>query len=361
MRRAGLTQEQTLEQTQLIQTTVGTETTVEKVEKALYLTCGQNHKVSSPAKFNNMRGRWKSDRAHFADDEVYYENEDEYNDGEYPAHDDDGMNGMMQSTYYGSTAADDMPSSDAKTLRSSIGSTHADSKRQLNQLRVSRGFFPVVALTDGGQRLQVNASASGSQSPSRSGSSKGKSKGKGKGKKGSKGSKGSSSTKKGMSSVRERGEHMSSTMCLRCGMFGHMAANCPTKIFGNSPGKKRPADASDSMQNFVGMAQHLISDANSWVTNGPDACIHAGGASTFLAGSEYVLRYLKWLELIGMDVEHLQLKRCDKSTKFGGDGGSVSRWMVQLPAKLGDKVGRIQCFVIFGATSSHPGNAQCRG
>ena len=50
-----------------------------------------------------------------------------------------------------------------------------------------------------------------------------------------------------------------------------------------------------------------------------------------------------------MDVEHLQFKRCDKSFKFGGDGESVSCWMVQLPAKLGDKVGRIQCFVIFGA------------
>ena len=42
----------------------------------------------------------------------------------------------------------------------------------------------MLAITDGGQRLQVNAS--GSNSPSRSGSSKGKSKGKGKGKKGSK-------------------------------------------------------------------------------------------------------------------------------------------------------------------------------
>ena len=98
------------------------------------------------------------------------------------------------------------------------------------------------------------------------------------------------------------------------------------------------------------MAQHVISDSNSWVTVEPDACIQDGGASTFLAGSEYVLRYLKWLELIGMDVEHLHFKRCDKSFKFGGDGESVSRWMVQLPAKLGDKVGRIQCFVIFGAT-----------
>jgi hypothetical protein len=47
-------------------------------------------------------------------------------------------------------------------------------------------------------------------------------------------------------------------------MFGHMAANCPTKSSGNSPGKKRPTDGSNNMQNFVGMAQHLISDANNW-------------------------------------------------------------------------------------------------
>ena len=86
---------------------------------------------------------------------------------------------------------------------------YADSKRQLNQLRVSRGFFPVLALTDGGQHLQVNAT--GSNSPSRSGSSKGKCAGKGKGKKMSKGSKGLSSPKKGKSSVKERGEHRGRT------------------------------------------------------------------------------------------------------------------------------------------------------
>ena len=79
MRNAGLTKEQTL----LIQITVGTETAVGKVEKALYLTLGQNEKVSSPAKFNHMRGRWTSNRAHFADDEACYENEDAYNDDEY--------------------------------------------------------------------------------------------------------------------------------------------------------------------------------------------------------------------------------------------------------------------------------------
>ena len=78
-----------------------------------------------------MRGRWKSDRAHCADDEVYYENEDGYNVDEYPPCDDDDDGNMLecddddddaywqddewgvQSTYYGSTVADDMPSSDA--------------------------------------------------------------------------------------------------------------------------------------------------------------------------------------------------------------------------------------------------------
>ena len=206
MRRAGLTKEQT----QLIQTTIGTETTVEKVEKALYLTLGQNHKVPSPAKFQNMRGRWKSDRAHFAEDEVYYEDDGEYYEDESHAFDDDGNPAEYdgeesywqeeewdtQSTYYGS-AVEDMPASDVVFDTEEfdrVYAAYADSKRQLNQLRVSRGFFPVVAVA-GGQQLPLgaSASASGSHSPSRSGSSKGKSKGKGKSKKGSKGSKGLSS------------------------------------------------------------------------------------------------------------------------------------------------------------------------
>ena len=175
----------------------------------------------------------------------------------------------VQSTYNGSTAADDMPSSDAVFDTEEfdrVYAAYADSKRQLNQLRVRRGFFPVVALTDGGKRLQVTAS--GSHSQSRSGSSQGKSEGKGKGKKGSKASKfkGPSSPKKGMSSIKERGDHMSSMMCLRCGMFGHMAAELSyQELSATLPGKKCPADGSDNMQNFVGMAQHLISDANNWV------------------------------------------------------------------------------------------------
>ena len=100
------------------------------------------------------------------------------------------------------------------------------------------------------------------------------------------------SPKKGMSSIKNRGElanQMPSMMCLRCGMFGHMAANCPTKNCSNSPSKKRRADPTE---NFAGTAQHVISDSSNWVAVDPDACIQDGGASTFLAGAEYVLQYL---------------------------------------------------------------------
>ena len=36
--------------------------------------------------------------------------------------------------------------------------------------------------------------------------------------------------------------------------------------------------------------------AGGWVTKEPGMCIQDQGASSFLAGSEYILRYLKWLE-----------------------------------------------------------------
>ena len=115
-----------------------------------------------------MRGRWKTDRTHFAEDEVYYED-----DGEYPddntAYGDDGnpidYDGDelywqdeewddVQSTYYGSTV-EDMPANDEVFDTEEfdrVYAAYADSKRQLNQLRVSRGFFPVVAVA-GGQQL----------------------------------------------------------------------------------------------------------------------------------------------------------------------------------------------------------------
>ena len=176
---------------------------------------------------------------------------------------------------------------------------------------------------------------------------KGKSKGAGKSKSPSKGSKGKTSTASKGPSGKSRAR--SAMVCLRCGKPGHFAANCPTaQGSGSTSPKKRPAE-DDSM---IHMALHLtelydaeeffdVEDpydsevfydieeaytqgetlvrAGGWLTPEPDSCIQDQGASSFLAGSEYILRYLKWLELIGYPMEDIAFKRCDKSFRFGGD------------------------------------------
>ena len=102
---------------------------------------------------------------------------------------------------------------------------------------------------------------------------------------------------------------------------------------------------------MVAMAMpKLISEDKDWLTKDLDACIQDGGASTFLVGSEYLLRYVSWLEQIGYPVETIPFKRCDKNFNFGGGAEGHSGWMAQLPVNLGGSVGRIQCFVIFGST-----------
>ena len=90
--------------------------------------------------------------------------------------------------------------------------------------------------------------------------------------------------------------------------------------------------------------------AGGWLTPDPDACIQDQGASSFLAGSEYILRYLKWLEILGYPMDKLNFKQCDKSFRFGGDATGQSKWMIELPTRLADVGGKIQAYVIYGAT-----------
>ena len=86
------------------------------------------------------------------------------------------------------------------------------------------------------------------------------------------------------------------------------------------------------------------------MTNEPDTCIQDRGASSFLIGSEYALRYIKWLEMIGYPMDELIFKRCDKSFKFGGDASGHARWLLSVPTYINGKAGFIQACIIFGAT-----------
>ena len=361
LRRSGLTKEQK----QLVQTTVGVKLKVAEVEKALYTILGQDH-VSIPSgqrqsKFHGGR-RWRNERVQYADDEDETWNDEEAYaayDASLEANDDYGDNWNDDSPEWGYYTGDyDFDAEAAyyndETQDDSLFdveaydvafATYVDAKKKMNALRSARGFWPVVAVP--GDSVPTNSVQVMSQRPFHP-SSGSKSKGKhhkGKGK----GSSKSSNVSKGKGTAKQRSQSFMEQMCVRCGQYGHSVATCPTKSTSSSShvNKKRPADDSG----MVAMAMPAEPFSNDhWITRDPDACIQDGGASTFLVGSEYLLRYLKWLEHIGFDVQAIPFKRTDKPFKFGGDGEGRAKWMAQLPVNLGGKVGRIQCHVIFGST-----------
>lgn len=135
-----------------------------------------------------------------------------------------------------------------------VYASYTDAKKPLNQLRVSREFYPVVSVAD--PNFQMPHSPAGSNSPSKKGSTKGRGKSKGKSKS-KKGSEGPSSGYRGKGSFPDRAKIVLSDQCARCGLFGHEAVSCPGKqsMSGGSPSKKRVIDFSDDA-NFVGVANH---------------------------------------------------------------------------------------------------------
>ena len=58
-------------------------------------------------------------------------------------------------------------------------------------------------------------------------------------------------------------------------------------------------------------------------TDRPDTMIQDQGVSSFLMGTEYLLRYVRWLVSKGFD-------QCDKFFNFGGDVEGHTRWMISI-------------------------------
>ena len=166
------------------------------------------------------------------------------------------------------------------------------------------------------------------------------------------------------SGIKARGRAIAGGLvCLRCGKTGHNAANCksaPSAASGSSsPATKRPIDL-DPMVNMVFqtpsdefheveetyMQGESVVRVGGWVTKEPDMCIQDQGASLFRLGSEYILRYLEWLEVQGYPMDTISFKKCNKSFRFGGDADGHVRWMVELPVHFANASGRI----VLGAT-----------
>ena len=228
--------------------------------------------------------------------------------------------------------------------------TYVDARKRFQDLRLSRGFLPVVALTDGATG-KGNSSTSPTSSPTSSGK-----KGKGKSFKGGKGSntvRYPSSLGKGKADPRGRAKAAST--CLRCGQQGHWAAQCPQPPTKTS-GTKRSAPSSPASNVTEGMALHVESEGamlmfqDSTGQERPDTVMLDPGASAFLAGYHPFKRYVELLRDWGYPVEDLEMVRCERKFQFGGDAAAMSRWSVLLPVFLDGRFGKIQMYLLPGHT-----------
>ena len=168
LRRAGLTKEQK----QLVQTTVGVKTTVSEVEKALYLTLGQDHVNYGPRSSGSPMRRGRQYRVHYAEDNdeqweldesayaVSEWGQDEWHqqwpqDNGYEAEDayyaDDCD---AEVAYYGGEAEETL--FDIEEYDTAFAA-YVDAKKKISALRSARGFYPVVALTGSDQHAPVVA------------------------------------------------------------------------------------------------------------------------------------------------------------------------------------------------------------
>eukprot|EP00913_Durusdinium_trenchii_P001396 g1291.t1 len=301
-------------------------------------------------------------------DQTYYEAEDVTEDW-FDDPDDTYWQDDDEAFFYDATSVDDSSLFDTEEF-DQVYAAYTDAKQRMQQLRQSRGFYPVVAMVD--QRQMPLGSSTTPRSPSPPSGKKGKGK-KPKGKSTTSSSSGKGPTGKARAKDAMAGMPETRT-CLRCGKVGHLAANCQTKT--GSPKKRVLEDGDPLLAGMVFHQEHLqfedaVEDleqpvfydaeeayaqgeqlvrAGGWLTERADTAIQDQGASSFLMGTEYLLRYIRWLAAKGFDVSQLEFKRCDKAFRFGGDAEGHSRWMISLPVLIEGVPGRIQSYVIFGAT-----------
>ena len=344
--------------------------TLEKnaIVEALYLILGQDHK-SAPQQDRRFHGKAKGrGYAAFEDDDesIYFQEEiydDTYDwtweDGYYETDElygnPDGWTDPndfdQEAIYYqeteASTEADGVEAPWVEEF-DQVYATYLDARKRFSDLKLARGFYPVVAIGD----PSAGNLTPGVMSPPGSPSHKG---GKGKSKKGSKGKggRGPSATfrqsKPPMKAHDPRGRAQAALTCLRCGKPGHFAANCPVKSSMSSGSNKRQATGLPT-ESMVRLEDAHVTFLDQHGHERHDVTMLDPGASAFLCGYGPFRRYLEYLKACNFPVETIEFNRCCRKFCFGGDGESWSHWVVRLPMSISGKHGRAQVFLIKGET-----------
>ena len=317
-----------------------------KVIEALYLILGQDHKASLQPDRRPFGGKAKGrGYAAYEDEEaaIYQDDFDASSewaaeDGYYETEETYGMDDDWEWSFDQEAIYFQDDPNDAATLDGSespwieeydqVYAAYLDARKRFSDLKLSRGFYPIVAIGDPAAGNIAPGLLSPPQSPSRGGKAK-----KGKG-----GRSSSATFKYGKppgKAADPKGRAKTMT-CLRCGQPGHFAAQCPAKSTSSPTSNKRPAPG--PVESMVrGHERHGVTMLDP-------------GASAFLCGFGPLRRYLEYLKACNFPIETIEFNRCCRKFCFGGDGESWSHWVVRLPMCIGGQHGRAQVFLVKGET-----------
>ena len=325
LRRSGINREQR----QLVLTNLGADKLdLEETQKAMNFILGQDSKLDGRPRHGKGEVFYQDH-----DDEYDFELEGDFEDDDYDGAyyqdggEDFGAPWPDHGQDYYDDGADEVYDVDEYD---EVYASFVDAKTRMNSLRVSRGFYPVVALIDKG---------SSTAPPARSGKGKkgkGKAKGKGVGKQ-LPNAKGSSAKARGRAAVGRQ-------VCLRCGQAGHWARNCPAN--GSGDKKRKVEENSDEvmMVTEVFAMDQLDNDEDEPLNE----AVQDGGAGSVLASVYSIRRYLLYLLAQGFDLNTIEAMRCKKGFKYGNSATETTDTCLLLPFVLGGRKLKVLCYVIGG-------------
>ena len=247
-----------------------------------------------------------------------------------------------------------------------IYATYHEARKKMNDMRLARGFYPIVALAPGppsqapgfGGRRPRKGKGKGRRPPPRKG--KGRGKGKGKNRPKGKGGRSPSSGRGKGRGGKSKGapNHSSGTtpadsVCLRCGQKGHWARDCP-----NQGTKRQRTDAMQVSQVSQAVDQFMMTDENPaevlediYAQKYCDPCeaVLDGGAQSFVVGKTVLESYAEHLRMqgIGWNPEYLT---CSKMFRFGNDETSHCTTACIVPVQFAGRTGHLYVHVLPGNT-----------
>ena len=331
LRRSGLTKEQR----QLVLTQLGeTNLTLSKTMAAMNFIIGQDAKMDAPSRWSRgtSSAGYKDGAFHVEDghDDWGWDDEDEGVYWEEDGYEEDPQVDVNEEYYQGTYAAEDDGAAEIPydtEEYDNVFSSYVEAKSQLNRLRTSRGFYPVVAMVQqphGGDR-----GSSKGKNKSRS-KSKGKSKG---GKDGAKGKR----PQKGSAQARGK-DALGRSICLRCGQAGHFARDCPK---GSEKKRKAEDDEINMVEDFT--TEEKVEPSEE------DVAVMDSGAASVLGSRSRIYEYISCLEKKGVNVdEDVEVFRCAKGFRYGNSQREVSKHCCLLPVFVGGKKIKVLCYLIEG-------------